>query len=263
MHYYQRHIGDYHRDAGYLSTLKHGIYTLLMDWYYANERPIPDDIAHEIARVNREETQSVLVGFFKFDEQGQVWRSDRIDREISAYHRRSDANRENGKKGGRPAKSTTSKNHKAENPVGTQSGTQSKANQEPLDPEKHPPLTPPSGGESPPVARKGRAKTELHEIGTFLATIAKGERVFPPGSPLVTYCETVGLPTNLVKLAWFVFVQKMRDRRKRQRDWRKTFQNYVESNYLRLWYVDDDGGFTLTTTGIQAQRKMNKENSDG
>lgn len=102
MNYYKRHIGDYARDTGHLSALEHGIYTLLLDWYYTNERPIPAEKANRIARGNREETESVLSEFFHLTEEG--WRHHRADREISDYQRRAETNRITGKLGGRPRK---------------------------------------------------------------------------------------------------------------------------------------------------------------
>ena len=107
MHYYSRNIGDYHRDAGFLTPLQHGFYTLLMDWYFAQEKPIPDATAHMIARGTREEVEQLLTMFFTRD--GDVWRHKRIDKEIATYHARGDLSRQNGKKGGRPAGSPNKK----------------------------------------------------------------------------------------------------------------------------------------------------------
>lgn len=85
MNYYKRHLGDYARDTGHLTALEHGIYTLLLDWYYVNECPIPFDKAVRIARGNPEQTQMVLDEFFKRQETGQKgWIHSRADREISA-----------------------------------------------------------------------------------------------------------------------------------------------------------------------------------
>jgi uncharacterized protein YdaU (DUF1376 family) len=43
MNYYQRHLGDYAKDTGHLTLLEHGVYTVLLDWTYATEKPLPDD----------------------------------------------------------------------------------------------------------------------------------------------------------------------------------------------------------------------------
>lgn len=98
-------MGDYARDTGHLSALEHGIYTLLLDWYYVNERPIPDDKAVRISRGNPEETHMVLSEFFKRTENG--WIHSRADREIELYRAKADHNREVGKLGGRPKKTQT------------------------------------------------------------------------------------------------------------------------------------------------------------
>lgn len=106
MHYYKRHLGDYARDTGHLSALEHGVYTLLLDWYYVNERPIPHDKATRIARGNPTETQTVLDEFFVRGPEG--WMHRYADREIAKYHAKAAANREAGKLGGRPKKSMKS-----------------------------------------------------------------------------------------------------------------------------------------------------------
>lgn len=105
MNYYKRHIGDYARDTGHLSALEHGIYTLLLDWYYTNERPIPTEKAFRIAKANRMETETVLSEFFHDTPEG--WIHHYADREIADYKRRSEINTAIGKLGGRPRKTET------------------------------------------------------------------------------------------------------------------------------------------------------------
>lgn len=105
MNYYKRHLGDYARDTGHLSALEHGIYGLLLDWYYINERPIPADKAFRIAKGNRTETETVLSEFFTLGDEG--WRHARADREIADYQARAEVNRVTGKLGGRPRKTQT------------------------------------------------------------------------------------------------------------------------------------------------------------
>ena len=123
MHYYQRHIGDYAKKAGHLTTFEHGIYTLLLDRYYLKEEPIPDWQAHRIARCTREEVEPVLKEFFEYDEDGDCWRNRRADEEIAAYHARSTISRRNGAKGGRPPGSK----NKPKNPDETQPKPDGKA----------------------------------------------------------------------------------------------------------------------------------------
>lgn len=87
MNYYRRHLGDYHKAAGHLSATGHGIYNLLLDWYYSKERPIPDAIAPSIARSSKVLVSAVLVEFFERD--GDTWRHRRCDFEILSSKSRS------------------------------------------------------------------------------------------------------------------------------------------------------------------------------
>ena len=41
MIFYKRFIGDYKRDTGHLSMIEHGAYGLLLDYFYASEKPLP------------------------------------------------------------------------------------------------------------------------------------------------------------------------------------------------------------------------------
>jgi len=108
MHYYSFNIGDYRRDTGHLSTLEHGIYRQLLDWYYLDEKPIPTEtqsVMRRLRLVSDSELNSlknVLADFFELREDG--YHQARCDADIAAYHKRSEANQSNGKLGGRPKK---------------------------------------------------------------------------------------------------------------------------------------------------------------
>lgn len=102
MHYYRRNVGDYASKTRHLSTLEHGILVLLTDLYYKDEAPIPDDKAHRLASVTREEVLPVLEEFFQFDAAAGVWRSEEIEADIAACTARGKINQRNGKLGGRP-----------------------------------------------------------------------------------------------------------------------------------------------------------------
>lgn len=85
MNFYQRHLGDYARDAGFLTMLEHGAYTLLLDSYYANERPIPHDDRYRIARArSKAEKAAVDVVLRKFFSRvNENWCNARAEREIA------------------------------------------------------------------------------------------------------------------------------------------------------------------------------------
>jgi uncharacterized protein YdaU (DUF1376 family) len=84
MNFYPRHLGDYARDAGHLSLAEHGAYTLLLDRYYASERPIGREeafrICHANSKTDRAAVTRVLQEFFQWTEEG--YRNKRADEEI-------------------------------------------------------------------------------------------------------------------------------------------------------------------------------------
>lgn len=131
MNYYERHLGDYARDTGHLSMVEHGAYSLLMDRYYATEQGIPDDQAHRVARArSRDEkaaVDTVLNEFFTLSD--GVWLHGRIEAELGKALGRIEAARENGKRGGRPAKKNPPGSGKKPTGLlpGSENGTQPKA----------------------------------------------------------------------------------------------------------------------------------------
>lgn len=106
MHYYRFNIKDWTRDTAHLSVEEEGVYRRLLDLYYDSESPIPVETQPVIRRLRlagHEEAVSVILGeFFELGPDG--YRNTRCDEEIAKYHAKAEANRENGKKGGRPEK---------------------------------------------------------------------------------------------------------------------------------------------------------------
>lgn len=108
MHYYKHHIGDYRRDTAHLSLLEHGIYRQLLDWYYLDETPIPNEtqaVYRRLSARNDAERQAidlVLNDFFKKTPKG--WVNSRCNIELGKYQQNTDKNKANGKLGGRPKK---------------------------------------------------------------------------------------------------------------------------------------------------------------
>jgi hypothetical protein len=92
MHRYDHHIGDYDRDTGHLSLLEHGVYRRLLDRMYADERPLPLDLA-KIARKlgvrtkpEREALEVVIEEFFERCDSGFHHR--RVERELGQIETR-------------------------------------------------------------------------------------------------------------------------------------------------------------------------------
>lgn len=113
---------------------------------------------------------------------------------------------------------------------------------------------PPDGG-SPPA----RSKPGAVALQTFLEDCTtKGERPLRDYAPLWRYAESAGLPQDFIALAWVEFRRRFlpggTGETKRYKDWRQAFRKYVEGNYLKLWAIDGNGAYFLTTLGKQAQK---------
>ena len=107
MHYYKFNIADYRKDTGHLSTIEHGIYRQLIDWYYLEEQPIPEETQVVIRRLRlgSDEVnflQNILSDFFVLGKKGYTHK--RIEVEIKDYQEQVEKNKNNGKLGGRPKK---------------------------------------------------------------------------------------------------------------------------------------------------------------
>jgi len=113
---------------------------------------------------------------------------------------------------------------------------------------------PPGGGL--PAAKERSQRIALQ---TFLDECkAKNERPIRDYAPVWKHAEEAGLPHDFVALAWIEFSRRFGrggiKEAGRQRNWRQAFRNYVEGNYLKLWAIDANGTYFLTTQGKQAQK---------
>lgn len=164
MNYYERHLGDYARDAGHLTMLEHGAYTLLLDRYYTTEQGIPADQAHRICRARtrdeREAVDTVLAEFFRLED--GVWINGRASREVSKMQAKVKAAQENGKRGGRPRKAQPEPDG---NPPGFVRVTQQKAHQSPDTSNQETPSTDGEFSEDrAPAASVPPARPDLDEL---------------------------------------------------------------------------------------------------
>lgn len=119
--------------------------------------------------------------------------------------------------------------------------------------DKPKPPKPPSGAS---VRKDENAAIELK---TFVDSCkACNERPIRDYRPLWEYTEAVGLDADFVALAWAEFCRRFMPGgtrpQKKQKDWRQTFRNYVEGNYFKLWMIDQNGKYFLTTQGKQAEK---------
>lgn len=89
MNYYEHHIGDYAQATLHLSLLEDAVLGRMLRRYYADEKPLPADIAMVQRLVGarapeeREAVETVLREFFTLTADG--WRNKRCDAEIAKY----------------------------------------------------------------------------------------------------------------------------------------------------------------------------------
>src|SRR6185436_7768871 len=99
------------RDTMHLSLAEHGAYSLMLDTYYATERPLPQEydslyrICRAMSRAEQEAVRSVAEQFFKVSDDG-LRHNNRADEEIAQAIPKIKAAQENGKRGGRPRNPT-------------------------------------------------------------------------------------------------------------------------------------------------------------
>lgn len=182
MNYYRRYIGDYQRDTMHLSLLEHGAYTMLLDSFYAQDGNLPEShtVLFRLCRATSEEekdaVRKVADEFFPTVDGKRA--NGRGVRELDAAIPRIQSAKENGKKGGRPAKAKPQQTETETQPVSeklTHAEPDAKAIQPPAT-NPHPPAAnhqPPvtedpiqkrSAGAKPPRTRAAKAEAPTAAI---------------------------------------------------------------------------------------------------
>jgi uncharacterized protein YdaU (DUF1376 family) len=85
MNFFKLYIGDYQRDTAHLSITEHGAFLLMLQHYYATEKPLPKGKAlHRMLRAQdkseREAIDSVSAQFWQETDEGLI--NERADEEI-------------------------------------------------------------------------------------------------------------------------------------------------------------------------------------
>jgi hypothetical protein len=123
------------------------------------------------------------------------------------------------------------------------------------DKNKEEPPMPPKGGEQQDVDIEPKRKSAI-SLRTYLDDCKRsGDKPIPEGHAVFGYATKVGIPDDFLRLHWLEFKDRytMPDA-KRYKSWSTVFHKSVKGNWFRLWYAANDGGYALTTTGLQAQR---------
>lgn len=148
MNFFKLYIGDYQRDTAHLSIAEHGAYLLMLQHYYATEKPLPEGKAlHRMLRAQdkteRDAIDSVARQFWSTTDDGLV--NERCDKEITKARAQADTNAEIAR-----AREAKRKAAREGNEQSTNRATNDQPNhsQIPEKKEKKPPT--PLQGEDPP-----------------------------------------------------------------------------------------------------------------
>lgn len=95
--WWPRYVGDYGRKTEHLSLAQHGAYALLLDWYYANAKPLPLEwvqlhrICKAVAPTEQDAVNTIVLQYFTQTLDG--WRNSRADEELEIRKGISDVRR--------------------------------------------------------------------------------------------------------------------------------------------------------------------------
>lgn len=161
MNYFELHIGDYQRKTAHLTLAEHGAYSLMLQAFYATERPLPADrkVLYRLLRADtaaeKKAVDAVASQFWPPGDGGLV--NKRAQEVLDAYHAWVAKQRSNGSRGGRPVQTNGKANGSLpHNPDETHGLTQTKPNggdrarvplpTPHLEHDQEPTPTPPTGG---------------------------------------------------------------------------------------------------------------------
>lgn len=98
MNYYIHNIGDYAIETKFMTFEEKGIFVDMVDQYLATGKPLASDWLANLKRVASEETVNAVLSAH-FVQDGDIWRSAKLDELIASYDKRAQKNRENARRG--------------------------------------------------------------------------------------------------------------------------------------------------------------------
>lgn len=104
MHYYKFNVSSWAKDTGHLSLKEEAIYLRLINYYYDYEKPIPiktQMVLRKLRMADESETVDLILEEF-FTKTKDGWTHHHCEKLIAEYQKKAEANRKNGKSGGRP-----------------------------------------------------------------------------------------------------------------------------------------------------------------
>jgi hypothetical protein len=106
--------------------------------------------------------------------------------------------------------------------------------------------------------KKKRLRSVDQTLQEWLDTL-NGEPPIPRDSAVLKFATSAGIPFDYIKIAWVHFKQIMTAKQKTQKDWRQTFNLYVQKDYMRLWAFNQNNECYLTTAGKQVLNSLQSE----
>lgn len=111
-----------------------------------------------------------------------------------------------------------------------------------------------------PVKETVASKQAKISLGVYLDRCKSfGDKAIPENHRVFTYADQVGIPNDYLWLCWKMFVNYYLEgtgKNKKYIDWPATFCNYVKNNYAKIWWINEQGYYQLTTAGKQAQKEF-------
>ena len=210
MNWYPRYYGDYMRDTAHLSLAEHGAYAVLLDHYYATDKPLLEDataayrICRAFAEEERESVDSVLRQFFPIIKGER--RNNRADIELKKQRDISAKRSVAGSK--RPGTSVNQKTKQLLNKSIHKLQPQ-------VTPTKEQPL--------PPKAGRGFVEPDSTGVGIYIKEY-HGIKTGGVYSELDTNAMAEGFVDFYASKGWLVGKSKMKDWRAAARRWYKSNQ---------------------------------------
>lgn len=241
MNYYKHHLGDYAKDTRHLSMLEHGAYRLLLDHYYATERPIPDSLSVRIANARNGAEKSAVVSVLNqfFILEDGSWKHSKVVSVIEESQLKSGKASDAAKARWEAEEAMRTHNERSANAMLATSHKPLATSQEEKEQKQ---------SSAASVVSKKKDQT----IQQWLDEV-EGDAI-PETDSVFEYATKAGIPHDFLALAWAEFVARHTESGKRYRDFRAVFRKVVRENWYKLWWDDPAGGYALTTAGKQAQR---------
>lgn len=105
MNWYKFNILEFYEKTSNLTVHEELTYRKLIDLYYLNESPLPNDMGELVDAMDMGDVGTVmrvLREFFVLDKEDDCWHDKTIDRDLMNRKHQVSINRQVGQKGGRP-----------------------------------------------------------------------------------------------------------------------------------------------------------------